>query len=253
MAIIISEKRVLQILLAAALYLSLQSIAATAFEYSLPVNGSTAFIHSSVIFVNVTFESNLPSWYSTLLIAASAALVALIAYLHHRKHDRFTVRWAVLSVIFFYLSLDEATALHERFTEPLRLALNTENFLYFAWSIVGALFVMVVAFGYWRLLWALPPRIRRLLLLSALIYVGGALFIDAVSAFWFRDDNLSLTYHAIATIEEFCEMTGISLFIYALLSYLHLYVGSVQLTIGSPETAVSAEQQVIHKKTGTFD
>ncbi len=242
MNVVISEKRVLMLLAAAALYLCVQSFAAKVYEFSLPVNGSTPFIYYTVLYVNVTFEQNLPSWYSTLLLATTAALIALIAKAHHVKQDRFRWRWTGLSVIFFYLSLDEMTALHERFTEPLRTALNTENFLYFAWSIVGVIFVLIVAVLYWRLVWALPKRTRSLVFLAAFVYLGGALIIDAISAFWFRDDAFTLIYHAIATVEEFCEMMGISLFVYALLEYLRNYAGQIRFTFVPNQVAI--EQSV---------
>lgn len=230
MNITISEKRVLIILAVVAFYLAVQSVVAKTYEFSLPVNGSTPFIYQSVLFVNVNFEYNLPSWYSTLLIAAAAALLALIARIHHAKQDRFRWRWTGLSIVFFYLSLDEATALHERFTEPLRIAFQTETYLYFAWGIVGAIFVLVMGALYFQFLRALPKQTRNRILIAALVYVGGALVIDAISAFWFQDESATLFYNVLGAGEEFCEMLGMGLFIFALLGYLRGYVGELQFT-----------------------
>jgi hypothetical protein len=233
MNVTISEKRVLITLMVIAFYLAVQSVAAKAYEFSLPVNGSTPFIYHSIVFVNVNFEYNLPSWYSTLLIASAATLVALTAYAHHSKQDHFRWRWTWLSVIFFYLSLDEATALHERFTEPLRTALNTERFLYFAWGIVGALFVLVIGALYVRFLLALPKQTRNRVLIAALTYVGGALFVDGISALWYLDANSVFFYNVLGAAEEFCEMSGMSIFIFALLGYLRSYAGEVRFSFTS--------------------
>jgi hypothetical protein len=45
--------------------------------------------------------------------------------------------------------------------------------------------------------------------------------VEAISANrYYLDNGVSFPYLAIATVEEFCEMLGVVLFIYALLSYM---------------------------------
>jgi hypothetical protein len=220
------------------LYLCVQSIAARAYEFSLPLNASSAFIFNAVIFVNVNREANLPTWYSTLLLAASSGLIALIASVHRQKRNRFVRRWALLSIVFLYLSLDEAAALHEYLTDPLRELFNVTGYLHFAWVLVGIPFALVIVVLYWQFVWALPKATRNRLILAAVVYLGGALVIEIISANQYAvDEGRSLLYSAIGTLEEFCEMAGVNIFIYALLRYLEDYSGgSIALRFGAVST-----------------
>jgi hypothetical protein len=61
----------------------------------------------------------------------------------------------------------------------------------------------------------------RLFILAGTIYVGGALGMEMVNA---RYADLygfkNLTYQLMTAVEEFLEMSGIAIFIYALMSYV---------------------------------
>jgi hypothetical protein len=117
--------------------------------------------------------------------------------------------------------MDEGAVIHEIFSDPLREALNTTGYLTFAWLIVFVPLVILFALFYIRFLFRLPPRTRNLFILAGAIFVGGAVFVEAVSANrYYLDGGVSFPYLALATVEEFCEMLGVVLFIYALLSYM---------------------------------
>jgi hypothetical protein len=95
------------------------------------------------------------------------------------------------------------------------------GYLYFAWQIVAAPLVILFGVIYWRFLFHLPPRTRNLFVLAALLYVGGALIVEGISANrWYLDGGQSFEYLAIATIEECFEMLGAVVFIYTLLTYM---------------------------------
>lgn len=76
-------------------------------------------------------EYNITSLYSWLLLALSGAFSAIL-FIRERN-----VRWAGLSTLFIYLSLDEALLIHEQLSEPLRrsLALTNASPFYHAWVI----------------------------------------------------------------------------------------------------------------------
>ncbi|KAA3664499.1 MAG: hypothetical protein DWQ04_05380, partial [Chloroflexi bacterium] len=106
----------------------------------------------------------------------------------------------------------------EIFSEPLEVALNTTGYLTFPWLIVFVPLVIHFAIVYLRFLLHLPTRIRNTVILAALLYVGGAVVVEAVSANrWFIDGGVSFPYLAIATVEELFEMLGAIVFLYALL------------------------------------
>lgn len=221
-----------------AVYLAAQSIAGRYLEDAVRADASSLFTNL-VRTVNVNREASIPAWYSSALLLAAAGLMALTAAVKRACGEPFARHWLGLAGIFVYLSIDEAAALHENLTEPLQTALDTSGYLTFAWVIVGAIFVGVVGLVYLRFLLALPRRTRFGMIAAGVLYVGGALFIEAISANqWYQDDGTSLLYSAIGTVEELCEMLGVVVLIYTLLTHWQQMQVSVQLQPVSPPDTV---------------
>lgn len=172
---------------------------------------------------SVNLEESIPTWYSVLILFVAAILLAIIAWGKYRTNDSFKRYWMGLAVIFLYFSMDEGAAIHEIFADPLQLAFNATGFFTFGWQIVAIPLVIIFALLYLRFLFHLPPKTRNLFIVAAVFYAGGALIIEGISANqWSLDDNLSMTYLTIATIEEFFEILGVSIFIYTLLDYIQM-------------------------------
>jgi hypothetical protein len=211
-----------------ALVLCALSLIFTAYEWSLGTE-NTYWVLQLTEFFNVSHEANLPSWFSTMLLMSVALLSALIARLG-QKSRRY---WAAFSILFLYLSLDEAAVIHEMLTTPLREALQLGGFLYFSWLLVGIPFAIVVGLLLLPFLRSLPAPTLRLMLLAALLYLGGAALIEAISAaVWDANNGTSLLYSAISTLEEFLEMQGVILLIYSLMRYLNQNIPVAQLQFG---------------------
>jgi hypothetical protein len=157
-------------------------------------------------------ERNLPTLYNTLLLAASASLLARLAFTT-RKHWQ----WGSLAGLFSYLTLDEWFGIHERTIVPLRNALGqASGVFYFTWVIPGICAVAVLCVGYRRFILRLPKATRRLLYIAAGVYLLGALGGDMVSG----GLNLaygSMAYSLTAATEELLEWLGLSILIYGLL------------------------------------
>ena len=51
----------------------------------------------------VDYESNVPTWYSSMALALAGGLLCLIAIVKYRQRDCFRHHWAVLSLLFFGL------------------------------------------------------------------------------------------------------------------------------------------------------
>lgn len=171
---------------------------------------------------SVNIEESIPTWYSSINLFLSATLLAWIA-LSKRLHDEpYSLYWASLALVFLYLSMDEGAAIHESFSGPLKSAFDTSGFFEFGWLILGIPLVIVFGLLYVRFWWRLPDRTRLLFAVAGLMYVGGAIVIEGISASQYAADGTSsFRYLAIATVEETFEMLGVVVFIYALLDYLH--------------------------------
>ncbi|MFC1961111.1 hypothetical protein ACFLYO_10415 [Chloroflexota bacterium] len=171
---------------------------------------------------SVNVENSIPTWYSTVLLLFSAILLALIAHTKWIRHDLYRRHWAGLVVIFLYLSIDEGVAIHEYLADPLFYAFNTSGYLFFGWQIVAVPLVIVFGLVYVRFLFDLPPAIRHGFIGAAVIYTGGALFVEGLSASYLYNQNnvINFTYLAIATVEETFEILGVVNFISVLLTYM---------------------------------
>jgi hypothetical protein len=178
-------------------------------------------------------ENNIPAWFSAGMLLLGAYLLATIA-LSLRYLDRRASRmWFGLAAIFAYLSLDEAARLHERTGPVVRhtLALfgieSRDYFNYASWVVLGGLAVLVVVAIYARFFLSLPRSIRNLFILAGIVYCTGALGMELAGALWEARSptgRLNLTYVVLQSLEEFLEMAGIIVFVYALLEYLRSYV-----------------------------
>jgi hypothetical protein len=166
---------------------------------------------------NVDKEGNIPTLYSTLAILSCALLLRVIARIEREAGGRLSRHWMLMSIIFLGLAVDEFLFLHEEINPRLDLS----GFTQWSWVAVGIVFVLVFAFIFFQMIVQLPPPVRRLFILAGLIYLSGAIVMETVGGHyvtaWRRD---SMRYVLCTAAEEFLEMTGIVVFIYALLRYL---------------------------------
>ncbi|MBK8583668.1 MAG: hypothetical protein IPL86_18240 [Flavobacteriales bacterium] len=201
-------------------------------------------------------EANLPTLYNVLLFFFGAALFLL----HSREFSGKPVRaWQTMAAVFLFLGIDEGSQIHEKFLQfTKRLVEGTGGgelggWLYYAWVIPYGLAAITLAFVLSRWFFGLSPALRKRLVISGIIYVFGAVFmemaggkviesltpVDAANYPWmpcrvFGDTAdcwlfMEPKYIAMYTLEETFEMTGLILCIRALL--LELADRSKQLSL----------------------
>lgn len=142
--------------------------------------------------------------------------------------------WLTLGGIFVFLSYDEAAEVHESLTFVTRgyLPENTMDFLYWAWVVPYALFIIAVVSVFAGFLWRLPRRTAYLFVAAGSIFVLGAVGMELLNSyFYLNEGEESLQLSIVTTIEELMEMLGIVLFIYAILNYIKLHLGQ-EIEIG---------------------
>lgn len=115
--------------------------------------------------------------------------------------------------------------MHEMLSKPLRAVFNTTGLFFYPWILVAGLCMILLFFVYARFLLHLPSNIRLLFISSGIIFVFGAIVIESFEAYTdFWGSTRGLAYRISTTIEEFLEMTGVALFIYALMRYINEHV-----------------------------
>ena len=170
---------------------------------------------------NFNFEKNIPTFYSAIAILCSSILLFYIATMEKHRNSKY-LHWLVLSIIFFFLSIDEIASIHEHFS----ILMKNNNFeatglFYRAWIIPYGIATCIFCIFYLRFLINLQRNFRYLFLLSGAIFICGALGLEMLGGAYIEiNSGKNLTYSIISTFEELLEMLGISLFLFTLLSYI---------------------------------
>ncbi len=220
MKIPISSRKVTQVLGLVVLCLTLASLAGQYYKHFV---GDNPFWLKVVDRLDVNFEYNIPTWYQTTSLFACFLLLAAVATVKRAEANRYARHWAFAALLFLYFSADEFLAIHEYMNE-LRSVIPARGLFFNTWVIPAGIFVLIFSVAYARFLLHLPPRLRGLFMIGGALYVSGALGVEMVSAYYIdsTDKPDGFTYAVLATIEELLEMSGIVVFINALLSYVAL-------------------------------
>ena len=193
---------------------------------------------------NLDRELNFPTWYSAFMIGFCALLLRIIATGKKQQGDRYTKDWRLLSVIFGFMAIDEIISLHEILIIPeVSEALNLPWFLHSMWVIPGILFVTWFIRRYSKFVKHLPAKSQQHFILAASIYIGGALIMEMVGSHFAESiGQQHLLYALIATVEEILEMTGMIVFIHALLYYLGQWNNQLDMQIIILNTSPISQQ-----------
>jgi len=172
---------------------------------------------------DLNLEQNIPTLFSTLDLAFASLLLWMCSRQSTNESHPDSRYWLGLSCIFAFLAVDEFCSIHERLNKPVEHLLHTTSHaLLYAWVVPYAALVMLFAAVYVRFWWRLPARERRLFAIAGAIYVVGALGLELIGS------ELDVIYGMGASaaegieiiVEEGMEMSGIALFVYALLCTL---------------------------------
>lgn len=210
-------------------------------------------------------ENNLPSYFSSLLHLLASAFLMVLAVQALEKATAH--RWWLLSAIFLFLGLDEATQIHERISKFIRHTLlnlfdyqasSTGGYFLYIWVVPYVIALVALTAFYAPFLFRLPSRIRNLFVLSACIFVGGAAGLEVIEG---RVDllygNTSVYSTILYSVEEVMEMAGVILFIYALSLHIATTKGEIGIRLltnqevhpdGMPINSASGNTTNYHSK-----
>ncbi len=170
--------------------------------------------------LNVDAEKNIPTWFSSCVLLLCSALLVAITYSVRTRGCPYTPHWGIMAMIFVLLAVDEQISIHERWVKPVRSFLDTGGLLYYAWVIPVGAFVVVFGLAYIRFVFNLPVKIQRLFIASGVLYVLGSLGMEMPGGLIAElHGEQNLPFLMLSTIEEFLEMAGAIIFLYALMRY----------------------------------
>jgi hypothetical protein len=224
-----STKKTTRMLFVVVLLLTIASLAG---QYSKHILGHD-HLRGFVPLFNVNTEGNIPTWYTSFSILLCAVLLFVIARARKIEGDRYSIYWMILGLIFLYISVDEGAGVHD----ALDFSLPSLGYITSAPRYIRMLpvAVLLLIFGlmYLKFLFYLPARTRLLFIVAGTIYVSGAFGMGFVmERYGTRHGWDNMTLEILAALEEFLEMIGIVIFIYALMSYMETHVKDIRVRIG---------------------
>lgn len=181
-------------------------------------------------------ENNVPTLFSTALLATSSVLYFIIAAIKRSSDDYYALHWKVLGFGFLAMAIDESFSVHEKLSRPLREMVAPHGgagILYFAWVIPGILVVSVVGVTFLRFFLAIPTKLLKgKFMAAATLYLAGAIGFELVGGYvaeTYTTNNL--IYVLIVSAEEALEMSGLVLLIWALTSYIDVDCGNINVLL----------------------
>jgi hypothetical protein len=182
-------------------------------------------------------EMNVPAIFSSLLLLIAAGLLFEIFRTRFKERAPFTWHWGLLGGVFVFLSFDEMFSIHESLIGPIRRIMKIGGVFSYEWIILAIPLVLILAIAYSRFFFHLPRDLQVLIFLAAGFYIGGSIGGEMMSGWYaskFTEGDAN--YILLTIFEETLEMSGIIIFIYALL--LIIYNDSLrnnaQLQVNSP-------------------
>ena len=180
---------------------------------------------------NITREDGMASWFAVTQ-TFMLALFCWMTYAVVRKQPVTSLRrggWLFLALLFTYMAVDDGAAVHERVGTALKHVEFISAFPSYAWQIIFVPFFAMSGLFVLVFLWREAPTVEfRLLTLFAIGCFGFAVVLDFIEGLddgyrWLEanlDWRVKTVRHFSKSLEEFCEMLGITVLIIYVLGYL---------------------------------
>ena len=180
-------------------------------------------------------EYNFPTLYSVLLFTICGLLLVYIYSAVKSEKGKYQFHWIILAIGFFYFACDDFMVLHEKLTKPTNVILRSfklGGLVDFSWVLPASIVLILVALYFIPFLLKLPRRTQILLLVGGLLFFGAALGLETIGGqlksvfgIWSRE------YVIETQIEEFLELVGPIVVIYALLEYISTRFGILHIRV----------------------
>jgi len=192
------------------------------------MRGNKAWLNTVMFFIdefNMDNEHVLQSYFSGLLLLIPAALLLVIAAWKQKTKAPFAIQWALLGLIFLYMTVDEVIQIHENWDVPLSNLISSKGYFYIDWVRSAVILVAIFGLLYLRFFFHLPQRTMLLFGLSGAVYLMGVLGLEMLAGEYVSTyQQWGYDYGMLVAREETLEMLGMSLFIFTLHDYIRRHL-----------------------------
>lgn len=188
--------------------------------------------YSITRFFDGDYKANFPTGYKIFFLFGVTVLFAMLVQIARRDGDRFVRGWLLLASVAGFACLDETVYLHQSLSEVIHHSFHTSGVLKFAWTIVYLPAVLAVFVILLRYLRYLRSALRWQLLVSGILYGGGALLFEPVKSHLSDSSGEgSLAFKLVAAVSDSCEMVGLTILAVLLLTEIARRVGAVAVVL----------------------
>lgn len=231
-ALVVSRTAVLRGLLAAVLLLALMDASALAWRLGFDGKGLDRLLQ----LIHLDGEGNLPSFFSSMLLLGAALLCFVAGRVKSADGSPVRWYWYILACALAFLAVDEAAQLHEVLNGLISRAWSNRGALRWPWVVPYAAAAFVLAVICLPFLRALPRPVSARMVVAGAIFVLGAAGLDMIEGAILHfmragDRSLEPFFLGLPILEESLEMTGVILFIDAVLRYLALRDADINVRI----------------------
>lgn len=187
----------------------------------------------------VNNEGNITTYWKAFLLIIIAALTFIIASAKFAQKDRYRYEWWLLGAVFSYLSVDETSIIHEKFSALLKSLPDLNGWAHYKWLYAGAAAVIFLTVVFLRFYLHLDLRNKILFPVSMILYLlgafGGELFSGHYAQYY---GTKNIPYTLMTHGEEFGQHFGSIMMIYTLLTYIIARYSKIGfITRGSEKTS----------------
>jgi hypothetical protein len=228
--VILSPKRIAAVLLSGTIFIALVNVLSDLYRQ---LSGGKNLTLTGPF--RLDEKITVPTWYSSSLMLICAVLLGLIAADKRSQGDRYANHWGFLSLLLLLLSVDEVSALHLRVDFVSRYVLQLGVLRYGLYLLIALALGAIVWF--YRKFWMHLPRPTQWQIGAVGLFYAASILIDKTTKRLLGDGeyltgNLSILHKTItSTGDEFLELVGLVVLVYALLSYIGSQIKELHITI----------------------
>lgn len=200
--------------------------------YSLSGPVQEYFLDTFIFEFFINNEGNIATFWNTLLLILTSGLAFILASAKFSQKDRYRFEWLMLGAVFLYLSMDESSVIHEKFSSLLKNMPDINGWAHYKWLYAGAPAVLLLTFLFLRFYLHLDLRNKILFPLSMALYLFGAFGGELLSGHYSQEfGTKNVPYTLMTHGEELGEQIGIILMIFTLLTYLLAHYSKISFGV----------------------
>lgn len=193
-------------------------------SYSIHSPFQERVLHDFIWYFDVNSEANLTTYYSVTMAMLSAFLLFIIAYFKNAAKDKYRIHWAALAGFLLYISMDDASVIHEKSSKYLKGFSDLGGWFEYKWVFIGLVVIGILAIAFFQFWLHLDNKYKALFLASAAMFFGGAVGTEMLGGHWaYSNGSKNFTYVLFNTLEQSLQYAGLILLAFSLLLYIKTY------------------------------